>query len=122
FGKLAHVITVNLDKRLKESLQKTAWALRMGKVVVIFPEGARTRDGSLLPFRKGFAILSKELSVPVVPTALIGTYQAMSLYNRIPKPKKIKVVFGKPIYPEGKSYADLMEEVRREIEYNLSHA
>ncbi|MFN3599519.1 MAG: AMP-binding protein [Aquificaceae bacterium] len=122
FGKLAHVITVNLDKRLRESLQKTAWALRMGKVVVIFPEGARTRDGNLLPFRKGFAILSKELSVPIVPTTIIGTYQAMSLYDRIPKPNKIKVIFGKPIHPEGKGYNEIVEEVRRQIEYNLSHA
>jgi long-chain acyl-CoA synthetase len=115
FGKLAHVITINLNKKLRESLQKTAWALRLGKVVVIFPEGARTRDGSLLPFRKGFALLSKELNIPVVPTALIGTYEAMSIYDKLPKPEKIKVRFGKPIYPEGKSYEELTEEVRRAV-------
>ncbi|MFN7065648.1 MAG: AMP-binding protein [Aquificaceae bacterium] len=125
FGRLAHVIKVNLDKRLRESLQKTAWALRLRRVVVIFPEGARTRDGKLLPFKKGFAILSKELSVPIVPVAIRGTYEAMSLYDKLPKPKKIKVLFGKPIYPDGKSYEDIVEEVRREVEtmgYNLSHA
>ncbi len=120
FGRLAHVITVNLDKRLKESLQKTAWALRLGKVVVIFPEGARTRDGRLLPFRKGFAILSKELHVPVVPTAIKGTYQSLSLYDKFPKPAKIEVVFGKPIKPQGKSYEEIVEETRKEIERLLS--
>ncbi len=120
FGRLAHVITVNLDKRLKESLQKTAWALRLGKVVVIFPEGARTRDGRLLPFRKGFAILSEELDVPVVPTAIKGTYQSLSLYDKIPKPAKIEVVFGKPIKPQGKSYEEIVEETRKEIEKLLS--
>ncbi len=120
FGRLAHVITVNLDKRLKESLQKTAWALRLGRVVVIFPEGARTRDGKLLPFRKGFAILSKELEVPVVPTAIKGTYQSLSLYDKIPKPAKIEVVFGKPIKPQGKSYEEIVEETRKEIERLLS--
>lgn len=120
FGRLAHVITVNLDKRLKESLQKTAWALRLGRVVVIFPEGARTRDGRLLPFRKGFAILSKELDVPVVPTAIKGTYQSLSLYDKFPKPAKIKVVFGKPIKPQGKSYEEIVEGARKEIERLLS--
>ncbi|QWK13926.1 MAG: AMP-binding protein [Aquificota bacterium] len=116
FGRLAHVITVNLDRRLKESLQKTAWALRLGRVVVIFPEGARTRDGRLLPFRKGFAILSKELSVPVVPVAIKGTYEAMSIYHKLPRPKKIEVIFGSPIYPEGKSYEEIVEEVKKEVE------
>jgi long-chain acyl-CoA synthetase len=116
FGKLAHVITVNLDKKLKASLQKTAWALRLGKVAVIFPEGARTRDGKLLPFKKGFAILSKELDIPVVPTALIGTYESMSIKDKLPKPKKIKVVFGEPILPQGMSYEELVQETRRRIE------
>ncbi len=116
FGRLAHVITVNLDKKLKESLQKTAWALRLGKAVVIFPEGARTRDGKLLPFKKGFAVLSKELNVPVLPVALVGTYDSMSLRDRFPKPKKIKVIFGKPIHPEGRSYEQIVEETRRSIE------
>ncbi|WP_340695567.1 AMP-binding protein [Hydrogenobacter thermophilus] len=116
FGKLAHVITVNLDKKLKESLQKTAWALRLGKIVVIFPEGARTRDGNLLPFKKGFAILSKELGVPVVPVAIVGTYESMSLRDRFPKPKKIKVIFGKPINPEDRTYEEIVEETRRQVE------
>ncbi|RME11153.1 MAG: 1-acyl-sn-glycerol-3-phosphate acyltransferase, partial [Aquificota bacterium] len=116
---LAHVITVNLDRKLKESLQKTAWVLRLGRVVVIFPEGARTRDGNLLPFRKGFAILSKELGVPVLPVALIGTYESMSIYNRFPRPRKIRVVFGKPVSPEGKSYEEIVTETRNTIEYNL---
>lgn len=116
FGKLAHVISVNLDSKLRESLQKTAWVLRLKKVVVIFPEGARTRDGKLLPFRKGFAIISKELSVPVVPVAIKGTYESMSIYDKLPKPKKIKVIFGKPVYPENKSYEEIIEEVRRKIE------
>lgn len=120
FARLAHVITVNLDRRLKESLQKTAWVLKQGKVVVIFPEGARTRDGRLLPFRKGFAVLSKELDVPVVPTALIGTYESMSIYHKFPRPVKIKVVFGKPVYPEGKDYDQIVEEVKRQIEELLS--
>ncbi|MDQ7081699.1 MAG: AMP-binding protein [Aquificota bacterium] len=101
FGRLAHVITVNINRDLKGSLQKVSWALRMGKVVVIFPEGARTRTGDLMEFKKGTAIISRELNIPVVPTALIGLYEVMSVYDRFPKPKKIRVVFGEPLYPEG---------------------
>ncbi len=116
FGRLAHVITVNINKKLKESLQKTAWALRLGKVVVIFPEGARTRDGRLLEFKKGVAILSKEMNIPVVPVGISGTYESMSVYDKFPKPAKIRIRIGKPIYPEGKDYDSITEEIRKEVE------
>ena len=116
FGKLAHVVPIDLQKKVKESVEKTAWLLRTQNVVVIFPEGARTRDGKLLPFKKGFAILSSVLNVPIVPTAIVGTYQSMSIRDRFPKPTKIKVVFGKPVYPKGKSLEDIVQEVRAQVE------
>jgi long-chain acyl-CoA synthetase len=116
FGRVAHVITVNINKKLKESLQKTAWALRLGKVVVIFPEGARTRDGKLMEFKKGVAILSKELEVPVVPVAIKGTYRAMSIYDRFPKPTKIKVKIGSPIYPNGLDYDSIVKKLQNQVE------
>ncbi|NPA41863.1 MAG: AMP-binding protein [Aquificae bacterium] len=118
FGRLAHVITVNINRKLKESLQKVAQVLRKNKVVVIFPEGARTRTGELMEFKKGVAILSRELGVPIVPTALIGTYETWSIHDKFPRPHKIKVIFGKPIYPDEKSYEELTQELK-EVVSNL---
>jgi long-chain acyl-CoA synthetase len=116
FGRLAHVITVNINRNLKESLQKVAWALRLGKVVVIFPEGARTRTGGLMEFKKGTAIISRELNVPVVPTALIGLYEVLSVYHKFPRPRKVRVVFGEPLYPDDMSYEEITEEMRKRVE------
>jgi long-chain acyl-CoA synthetase len=73
-----------------------------------------------LPFKKGFAVLSQVLKVPVVPTAIIGTYASMSIRDMFPKPKKIKVIFGKPIYPEGKGLEEIVQETRRSIEEMLT--
>lgn len=115
FARLAHVITVNVNKGLKESLKKTAYALGQGKVVVIFPEGARTRTGELMEFKKGVAILSRELGVPMVPTAIIGAFEAWSIYDRFPKPHKIKVVFGEPIYPDQRSYEEITKELYERV-------
>ncbi len=115
FGKLAHVITVNVQKGIRESLQKASWVLRLGKIIVIFPEGARTRDGQLLPFKKGFAILSKELNVPIVPVAICGTFEVMSVKHKIPRPKKIKIVLGHPVYPDSKGYDEITEKVREDV-------
>ncbi len=117
FGRLAHVIPVNINRNLKEALQKSAWVLRLNKVLVVFPEGARTRDGRLMEFKKGVAVLSKELGVPLVPTYIKGSYEAMSIRDRFPKPAKVKVVFGKALYPvEYKDYDRLTEKLRLSVE------
>ncbi len=116
FAKLAHVITVNINSKLRESLQKTAQILRKGKVVVVFPEGARTRTGELMEFKKGVSILSKELGVPIVPVAIVGTYSSLPIGSFFPKPVKIKILIGKAVYPEGKDYETITDILKKEVE------
>jgi long-chain acyl-CoA synthetase len=120
FGRLAHLIPVDINRNLREALQKSAQVLREGKVLVIFPEGARTRDGNLLEFKKGVAILSKELSIPIVPVGISGAYESLSIRDKFPKPAKIKLVFGKPMLPqEQESYEQLIKRLKRSVEFLL---
>ncbi|WP_297493170.1 AMP-binding protein [Persephonella sp.] len=118
-GKIFHVLTVNINKDLKGSLLKTASLLREGKSVVIFPEGARTRDGNLLPFKKAFGILSKQLNIPVVPVVIKGAFEAFPIGSKFPNPHKIKIKFLKPIYPEKKDIEQIVAETYEEIKKNL---
>ncbi|MBK3332412.1 AMP-binding protein [Persephonella atlantica] len=117
-GKIFHVLTVNINKDLKGSLQKTAMLLKKGKNVVIFPEGARTRDGKLLLFKKSFAILSKTVKVPVVPVVISGAFQSLPIGKKFPRPHKIKVKFLKPVYPT-LSVEEIVKETQQRIEKEL---
>lgn len=90
-----NIILIDVDKNLKETLQTASQILREGKNLVIFPEGARTRDGDLQGFKKTFAILSRELDIPVVPFGISGAYDAMPFEatSSLPKAGKVDVKF-----------------------------
>ncbi|MBZ0199558.1 MAG: AMP-binding protein, partial [Ignavibacteriaceae bacterium] len=72
-----NVIAMDINKDLKESIQKLAEVLRNGKNVIIFPEGTRTYTGEVGEFKKSFAILSSELNVPIVPVTIKGANNAL---------------------------------------------
>lgn len=113
------IIPVNINRDLKASLIKASSMLKRGKNIVIFPEGARTRDGSLLEFKKGFAILSKELNIPVVPVVIKGAFESLPINKTFPKPHKIKLKFLEPVYPENRDYQQVVSEVYDRIKVNL---
>ena len=121
FANRNNVIIMDLNRDLKESLQKLAEVLRKGKNIIIFPEGTRTRTGSLGEFKKSFAILSQELNVPIVPVSINGAYKALPRGSIIPRPwKKINIKFLKPVYPEGQNYDSLVNIVRQRLSKELA--
>jgi long-chain acyl-CoA synthetase len=68
------LVPVDPDSNLVGAMQTAGAGLRRGRVMLIFPEGERCLDGSLVTFRKGTAILSSRLGVPIVPVAIDGAY------------------------------------------------
>jgi long-chain acyl-CoA synthetase len=114
-----NVIVMDLND-LKTSLQKMAEVLKRGKNIIIFPEGTRTQNGEIGDFKKTFAILSRELNIPIVPVAISGAYNALPRGAHFPKPwKKINVKFLKPIMPENRSYDSIKEIVQTEVSEQL---
>ena len=115
-----NVIVMDINRDLKTSLQKLAEVLKSGKNVIIFPEGTRTRTGQIGTFKKTFAILSRELNVPVVPVSIKGAFEAMPRGSKIPRPwKRINVKFHPPIYPAAHDYDTLSDTVYRQLVQDL---
>ena len=114
-----NIIIVDLNKDLKESIQKMAEVLRQNNNLIIFPEGTRTKTGDIGDFKKTFAILSRELNVPVVPVSIKGAFEALPSGSIFPRPwKRVKVEFLEPVSPEEHSYGSLTDHVRKQIEGN----
>ncbi|MEB2355999.1 MAG: AMP-binding protein [Ignavibacteriales bacterium] len=115
-----NVIVMDLND-LKTSLQKLAEVLKRGKNIIIFPEGTRTISGDIGDFKKTFAILSRELNVPVVPVVIKGAYDALPRGTHFPKPwKKINVRFLKPVKPENHTYESLKDIVKAKVTEQLN--
>jgi long-chain acyl-CoA synthetase len=114
-SKLIHVIPVDMDTRLYHALQLSAYVLRNGKILCVFPEGSRSRDGRIKEFKKGVGIVAKELGVPVVPVSIRGTYEMLPPGRNVPYPSKITVSFGKPVHPGGKDYDEIVRTLHQEV-------
>ncbi|MDX1411187.1 MAG: AMP-binding protein [Nitrospirales bacterium] len=96
FAWIGHVIPIGPDSSLVTALQTSATGLGQGKALLIFPEGERSLDGRLLEFRKGVGILACELTVPVVPAWIEGTYQVLPVGARWPRRHPVSLKIGKP--------------------------
>jgi long-chain acyl-CoA synthetase len=120
FARNSHILVMNINRNLKQTLQKIAAIISNGNNMVIFPEGNRSRDGKLASFKKSFAIISKELNVPVVPVVIKGAYEKFKIGSWFPKPGKIELKILKPIYPADMDYDDITNTAQNNIQRYLS--
>jgi long-chain acyl-CoA synthetase len=96
-SRLGQVIPIDAKNSLLTSLAMAAMALKNGKNLVWFPEGERTLDGNLLPFKPGIGMLLQKSEVPIVPVYLKDTAKALPPGRYWPVRHKIKVYFGEPV-------------------------
>ncbi|MBJ6752278.1 lysophospholipid acyltransferase family protein [Geomonas anaerohicana] len=106
-------------RKALRSMNQAAQRIAAGASVVIFPEGTRTKDGALLPFKRGAFMLAARAGVPIVPFTINGS-RAINPRNRIElRPGTIRITFGAPIDVAGVPEAELLERVRAAIAANL---
>ena len=112
-----HNVILMERRNLKNSILKLAEVLKQGKSIVIFPEGTRSRNGGMGTFKKTFALLSKELGVPVLPVSISGAYDALPRGSKFFKPTKIELEYLPPMTPRpDEDDTQFAERVRSAIE------
>ena len=92
--------------------------LRDGKVVVTFPEGTRTSDGSILPLHDGSMLVAKRSGAAIVPTLIDGAFEAWPRTRALPQFGSIHVCYGRAILSD-EAAALSVEELTRRTEATL---
>ncbi|MFI5332122.1 MAG: AMP-binding protein [Desulfobaccales bacterium] len=93
--KLIRVIPVDSARNVLAAMQVSSFILKNGQILSIFPEGSRSPSGEVGRFRKGVAILARELNVKLVPVYIQGAYAAWPAGASLPRPHPLRVVFGR---------------------------
>ncbi len=104
----------NHEKAMK-SLEEAAQKIREGKSVVTFPEGTRSKDGTIKPFKQGLFHLAIQAGVPIVPISIVGAHEIMPKRSLRIMPGQITMVIDRPVDVSGYTIDtrnELIERVR----------
>lgn len=110
---LFNVFPLPQQSGVRESFAYAGECADQGYNVLVFPEGRRTPDGRLSPFRSGIGMLASQLNLAVVPMRLHGLYEMKLSGRKIARGGELRVVIGKPIYFSPDTAA---EEISRQLE------
>jgi len=84
--------------------------------VLVFPEGERTQDGRMLPFRHGLGIMAAELEVPLVPLRIKGLDQVLPRGASRPRRGSVTIVIGRPLRFKGERPEEIVRIMRQAVE------
>jgi 1-acyl-sn-glycerol-3-phosphate acyltransferase len=79
------------------AMKETIRLLQSGEVLNLYPEGTRSRDGTLQPVLGGAALAIRRAKVPVMPAIIVGAYEAYPRHAILPRAGRVRVIFDKPV-------------------------
>lgn len=98
---LPHCNSIPIDRDGKDmsGLRRIITRLRNGEMILLFPEGTRSPDGSLQSAESGAGFIACKAQVPILPVRLYGTYEALSRHHKSLHYHPVRIVIGKPFLP-----------------------
>ena len=113
-------IPIDRDGIRLAGIKETLRRLKRGEMVLIFPEGTRSRDGDVGTFRPGFSTLAVRGRAAILPVAIEGAFQAWPRWQKLPRLGTIHIHYGTPMFPEeiqqyeeGELIKELEKRIRR---------
>ncbi len=125
FGPLissVNAIPVKLGEPDISAMRKVLGRLKKGGGVTIFPEGTRTDDGKITPFKPGLGLLARRGNATIVPVVIDGAFECWSRNQKLFTPGQIHVTYGKPITVQqvkdmgDKKLAELLTKTLRKMQ------
>ncbi len=120
--KASGYIPVERDDRKKayQAFNKTLEKIKEGCSLIIFPEGTRSEDGAIGPFKKGSNLIASRSKSPMVPITIIGSRDIIKKGSASITPGPIRVVISPPIEPSAdkKENEEVLQSIRETI---ISH-
>jgi len=116
-ARLLKVVVVDPDANLVPAMRAGAYGLRNGMALMLYPEGERSIDGTPRIFKKGAAILSIHLQIPIVPLAIDGFYEAWPRNQRFQKFSHLNIRIGKLLQtpPEAQASEEIYAKYTAEL-------
>jgi long-chain acyl-CoA synthetase len=120
-ARILRVVVVDPDANLVPAMRAGAFGLRHGMGLILYPEGERSIDGAPKTFKKGAAILSLHLQVPIIPIAIDGVYESWPRGKPFQKFAPIRMKIGEPMLPppeaqaSEESYAKFTAELKERV-------
>jgi 1-acyl-sn-glycerol-3-phosphate acyltransferase len=93
------------------AVRETIKRLKEGRVLTVFPEGARSLTGELQPLAGGFTLIVRKAGVPIVPVGIDGSYEAWKRGASLPKCAPVRVKFGPPLHVQEMKSAEIITTV-----------
>lgn len=105
------------------SIRKAIECLQNGYSLIVFPEGSRSHDGSMLEFKNGASKIASETGKHILPVRIDGAFEVFPRYKRLPsvfnwkrmKRHNLYISFGLPINPYGKTVDEITDLIRKSI-------
>ena len=117
FGREARAVPIDPDRNLRSALRLAAEGLRRGMVLCVFPEGHRSIDGHLQPFRKGTAIVAMESGADTIPIGVTGTGRVWGRGSKRIRLAPVRIQSGVPIRAEpGEDYESFNLRLMRAVQ------